>query len=88
MKSSVESYAGSTSPETPRALTWEGQRYTVDAVLARRREPNGLGFLVRCTPNNTLFDLFYLTEEDQWQIRPKGFAIDKNHPINHEHKEH
>jgi len=80
MNNRVECYAGSTNPETPRALVWEGQRYTVQAILERRREPHGIGFLVSCLPGEMIFDLFYLSEEDQWQIQPKGPAIDKKPP--------
>ena len=76
MNAEVECYAGSSSPESPRALTWEGQRYVVEEIIKRRREPHGVGFLVRCLPDNTVFDLFYLTEEEQWQILPSGSAID------------
>ena len=75
MNPKVECYAGSSSPETPRALTWEGQRYTIQAVLERRREPHGIGFLTRCIPGDLIFDLFYLIEADQWQIHPKGPAV-------------
>jgi len=75
MKSDVECYAGSTYPEHPRALCWEGSRYTVLEIIQRRREPEGMGFLVRCSPGDTLFDLFYHTQKDQWQIQPKGYVI-------------
>lgn len=75
MNAKVECYAGSTYPESPRALEWEGQRYTVQGVLERRREPRGLGFLVRCSPGERIFDLFYLTEADEWQIQPTGPVI-------------
>jgi hypothetical protein len=74
MTTKVECYSGSTYPESPRGFTWEGQRYQVCDIIQRRREPAGVGFLVRCCEDNTLFDLFYLTEEDQWQIQPKGSA--------------
>lgn len=74
----VECYAGSTYPEKPRVLEWEGQRYFVDVILERRREPHGVGFLVRCIPERykasgtssaVIFDLFYDLEEEQWQIQ-------------------
>lgn len=71
----VECYAGSTYPESPRALTWQEQRYRVEEIIQRRREPAGVGFMVRCSPGDCLFDLFYLIEEDQWQIQPKGCMI-------------
>ena len=71
MTPEVECYAGSTYPEQPRALTWEGQRFQVLAVLQRRREPKGVGFLVQCAPEERVFDLFYNIEEATWQIHPK-----------------
>ena len=74
MKSVVEAYAGSTYPESPRALIWEGHRFEVQEILDRRREPHGIGFLVCCTQDQALFDLYYDTERDDWQIQPKGFA--------------
>jgi len=85
MNPKVECYAGSTYPEKPRALEWEGQRYLVEAILERRREPHGVGFLVRCTPerctsSGVIFDLFYQIEEGQWQIQLKGSSIDNETP--------
>lgn len=77
MSTEVACYAGGSSPETPRAFTWEGQRYLVREVLTRRREPHGLGFLVICSPGDAIFDLFYLMKADQWQIQAKGFIIDE-----------
>lgn len=70
MIAKVTCYAGSSYPESPRTLEWEGRSYVVEAVLERRREPHGVGFLVRCAPGAALFDLFYLFEEEQWQILP------------------
>lgn len=72
MRNKVKAYAGSSHPETPRAFEWEGQTYLVQAVLERWREPHRLGFLVRSTPGETLFKLFYLIEEEQWQIQPNS----------------
>ncbi len=74
MNARVESYAGSTNPEHPRAIDWEGTHYTVIDILHRRREPHGIDFLVRCMPGDVIFDLFYLFEEERWQILPKGSA--------------
>jgi hypothetical protein len=72
MNSKVTAYSGSTHPETPRSIEWEGQSYRVQAVLERWREPHGLGFLVRCVPDEKMFKLFYLIQEDQWQIQPNS----------------
>jgi hypothetical protein len=70
MMDKVTAYAGSTYPESPRSLVWEGQTYFVQDIIERWREPHRLGFLVRCRPGTTLFELVYLVEEDQWQIQP------------------
>lgn len=75
--SEVECYAGSTYPERPLAFTWEGQRYEVQEVIDRRREPEGVGFLVRSATSDTLFDLFYSTESDSWQIVLKQTFISR-----------
>jgi hypothetical protein len=72
--SRVESYAGSSYPEHPRAFVWEEQGYQVQEIISRSRDPEGLRFLVRCSPGDTLFDLYYQIEDDDWQIQPKGFA--------------
>ncbi|MDY6846927.1 MAG: hypothetical protein SVP52_07305 [Chloroflexota bacterium] len=70
----VKSYAGSSYPEQPRALVWEGQQYQVQEIVSRSREPEGLRFLVRCSPGNALFDLYYPIEDGDWQIQQKGFV--------------
>lgn len=80
MKAHVECYAGGSAPEAPRAIVWEGQRYVVKAVLERRREPQGLGFLIHCKPGEHLFDIFYWIERDEWQIQPKGPATSQQKP--------
>lgn len=73
----VECYAGSTYPEKPRAFYWEGRRYEVQAILDQRREPDGVGFLVRCSPEGNLFDLFYIISKDQWKIQSKGSTVNE-----------
>ena len=75
VKQAVEAYAGGSYPESPRALIWEDRRYEVQEILDRRREPHGIGFLVRCSPDQALFNLFYESENEEWQIQPKGFAL-------------
>ncbi len=69
----VHAYAGSSSPETPRSLVWEGQTYLVHEVIKQWREVNRIGFLVICTPDQMLFELISLLTEDQWQVNWKGF---------------
>jgi hypothetical protein len=72
--SRVESYAGSSYPEHPRTFAWEGQQYQVEEIISRSREPEGLRFMVCCSPGDALFDLYYHIEDDDWQIHPKGFV--------------
>lgn len=71
----VECYAGSTYPEQPRALTWEGQRYHVSAVLQRWCEPDGLGFLVSCSPDIRIFKLFYNVLKASWKVTPNKIIL-------------
>ncbi len=78
MNADVECYAGSIYPERPKTFRWEGQRFEVVEILDRRREPEGVGFLVRCKPEDRLFDLFYSQTEDRWRIAPKGPGLIEN----------
>jgi hypothetical protein len=71
MKDHVECYAGGSYPEDPRTVIWKGQRYNVQEVLHRCRTPDGVGFLVQCSPEERTFNLFYLTQERRWQIQPR-----------------
>ena len=70
MTDTVECYAGSTNPETPRAFIWQGQRDEVQEVIERRREPHGVGFLVRGAQSGRFFNLFYTFRTHTWQIHP------------------
>ena len=70
----VECYAGAGSPEEPRMVWWAGKRYQVIEIIDRRRDPEGLEFLVICSPGNALFDLYYLFETESWRIQSKGIA--------------
>ncbi len=79
MNPQVTCYAGSTYPEHPRAFTWEGEHYTIQEILQRRREPESLGFLVRCAPDDILFDLIYFIDQDHWEIYPKGTLPTESH---------
>ena len=72
MTGQVECYAGSSYPEEPRVVNWEGGRYTVQAIIDRHREPNGIGFRVLCQPDQTVFDLFYQLDSALWEVRMIG----------------
>jgi len=79
----VQCYSGSTYPERPRSFTWHGTHYEVCDIIDRRRQPAGVGFLVRCSPGNSVFDLFYNETTDQWQIQPQGSIEHKERPHHH-----
>ena len=76
----VQSYAGSTNPEQPRSLEWEGKHYQVQEIINRAREPECMRFLVRCSPENRLFQLEYDLIDGKWLIQPKGSS--KHSPNN------
>ena len=71
--SKVQAYAGSAYPEKPRSLEWEGQQYEVQEIIHQIREPERLRFLVQCSPEDRLFELYYNLIDENWQIQPKGF---------------
>ena len=75
MNAIVRAYAGSTSPETPRALIWKGNTYHVQSILKRWREADQLGFLVACKPGDSIFKLYFSPKQDQWQVEPGGLII-------------
>lgn len=64
---SVECHSGFTYAERPTALTWQGRRLEVEAILGRWRLPDGRRFRVR-TRNGFLFDLFYDELRLEWRI--------------------
>lgn len=80
MTPQVQCYAGSTYPEKPRAFDWEGQHYVIEAIIRRWREPHGLGFFVRCSPEGEVFSLFYRIEDDDWQIQAQGSIMIEEKP--------
>jgi len=69
MEDSVECRSESSYPEKPVALTWEGARHEVEAILSRWQSPEGVGFRVRTT-DGLVFELDYGTATDAWHITP------------------
>ncbi len=61
----VECYSGHTYAQRPRAFTWRGQRYQVEAVERTWRTPQGSCFLVR-TQESSVFELVYDEQKDAW----------------------
>jgi len=83
----VTCYAGSSYPEHPTAFRWQDKSYSVLEVIHRWRTPLGLGFFVRCLPNDALFELFYNTQKVTWQIHPRGYnnmTEKPQHKVNHQ----
>jgi len=72
MADRVVCYAGAANPEEPRRVIWQGQPYPVIEIIDRRRQPDALVFLVRCSPGGTLFELTCDIESENWQIRHRG----------------
>jgi len=65
----VECLSSSAYPERPLALTWDGQRLEVAAVLSQWRTPEALFFRVQ-TRDGRLFDLAFSLAGNSWQIQP------------------
>lgn len=63
----VACLSGARYADRPLSLTWQGQRLSVAALLARWRSPQGPGFRVR-SQDGQVFDLLYLEREDRWQV--------------------
>ena len=61
----VECYSGHTYAQEPRAFTWRGRRYVVEAVERAWRTPEGPHFLVR-TEDGGLYELAYDEVKDEW----------------------
>ena len=82
MSLKVDCYAGSMYPEKPKSFSLEGQHFEVQSILDQRREPDGISFLVSCSPGDAIFDLHYTFSNDQWQIHPKELTInlERTHP--------
>ena len=52
----------------PLAFWQEGIRHEIAAILGQWRLPEGLCFRV-LTQDETRFDLFYLEDDDSWQVK-------------------
>jgi hypothetical protein len=73
MTEAVECLASASYPGDPIAVTWQGQRHEVEAILDRWRGPQELGFRVRTRELDGLgavFELIYDGSADDWRITP------------------
>jgi len=64
----VECYSGHTYAQEPRAFTWRGRRYVVEAVERVWRTPEGPHFLVK-TGEGSTYELVYDEAEDAWSLK-------------------
>jgi hypothetical protein len=64
----VEAYSGYTYGESPRFVSWGGERLEVVKILARWRIPGGRGWRVEVN-DGRLFELSYFERDDDWTIR-------------------
>jgi hypothetical protein len=69
MTSLVECRSEVEYAEKPVALTWDGRRLAVTAILARWRTPRAKHFRVS-TEAGQIFELVYLTAAGEWHIHP------------------
>ncbi|MEX2226745.1 MAG: hypothetical protein WEB52_09885 [Dehalococcoidia bacterium] len=65
----VGAYAGASYPERPEWVLREGQRLSVEEVLAAWREEERIGFRVRLQDGSLLL-LYYVPELDLWSGIP------------------
>jgi hypothetical protein len=68
MEPTVECYSGHTYAQEPRAFTWRGRRYVVQAVERAWRTPEGPHFVVRTEEGNT-YELAYDEVGNAWSLK-------------------
>jgi hypothetical protein len=66
---SVECYSGARYAERPVALTWNGERLSIEAIERAWQTPDGIAFTVRIAGGGH-FELIYSSPNDQWMARP------------------
>lgn len=70
MSEIVYCHSGYEYAERPIALMWQQQRMEIAKIEAEWLTPGGHSFIVK-TQNGELFELFYNTITNEWQIHPK-----------------
>ena len=65
----VECLSSASYPGTPTAVTWDGERHIIGAIISRSQSPRGHIFRVRTT-DGLVFELFYNNATQVWQITP------------------
>lgn len=68
MNHMVECHSEFAYAERPVALTWDGKRLEIQAVLSSWRTPEGIHFRVQ-TDGGQAFELAYNEADDGWHIQ-------------------
>jgi hypothetical protein len=66
---SVECYSGTRYAERPVALTWHGERLSIESIDHAWQTPDGVAFTVRVA-GGLHFELTYLPANDRWTAQP------------------
>ena len=66
---SVECYSGTRYAERPVALTWNGERLSIETIERAWQTPDGIAFTVRIA-GGLHFELAYFSTSDQWTAQP------------------
>jgi hypothetical protein len=63
----VECHSSSEYAGRPKAFLWRAQRFEVELILKRWREPGSKCFRVQ-TLDNQVFNLYYHEDLDEWTV--------------------
>jgi hypothetical protein len=72
----VECYSGHTYAQEPRALIWQGRRYTIASIESRWRTPEGPAFFVHVDSLDR-FEVRYHEADDRWTLRAGSESPDQ-----------
>ncbi len=68
LSGAVEAYSGYTYGESPRFISWGGERLEIVRIHARWRTPRGRRWRAE-VEDGRLFEICYLESEDDWTVR-------------------
>jgi hypothetical protein len=67
MANPVECHSGHEYAGRPVALTWAGERFEVETIIAEWRTPESKGFRVQAVGEG-IFELVYNQVSDTWEV--------------------
>ena len=74
-KDRVECYSGHTYAQEPRAILWQGRRYSVAQIERRWQSPDGPAFCVSVETGER-FQLHYHEAARRWAIHPQTAELE------------